>query len=319
MMFFPWHRVWRSKTVWFSALVLVAFGLVATLAPWLAPHDPFRLEITQARLPPMWVHTASSAGLAAYPLGTDLYGRDILSRLLYGTRTAFFLALTAVPVAALAGTLVGLLAGYAGGRAEALIMFAADVSQSLPGIMVVVGVVLLLRNLLDPTWLNGLVTLVIGFVLVSWAGLARLIRLNVQMLKSQLFVEAARALGASPWHILTRHLLPNVLHVVVVWVITNIPAVILLEAVLGYIGVGMTNAAESTEFTVISWGGMFYSGRAALSRNPLMIAIPSLGILLLSMSFILLGDFLTGITGAEGGGALLEAPTRFSKSRGGQT
>ena len=112
-------------------------------------------------------------------------------------------------------------------------------------------------------------------------------------------MEAARSIGASPRRIITRHLLPNVLHVILVWIINNIPAVILLEAVLGYIGVGVTSAIDGGEFTAVSWGGLFFSGRSVLSRNPLMLALPSVCILMLSMSFILLADFLNGITRPE--------------------
>ena len=114
-----------------------------------------------------------------------------------------------------------------------------------------------------------------------------------------MFVEASIALGASPWLIITRHLLPNVLHVILVWIINNIPAVILLEAVLGYIGVGVTGATDGGEFTVVSWGGLFFTGRSVMSRNPLVLIIPSLSILLISMSFILLADFLNGISRQE--------------------
>jgi ABC-type dipeptide/oligopeptide/nickel transport system permease subunit len=137
-----------------------------------------------------------------------------------------------------------------------------------------------------------LITLVIGFAAISWVSLARLIRINVLQVKPQLFVEAAIGIGATPWRIITRHLLPNVLHVLVVWIIINIPAIILLEAMLGYIGVGVTSAVDGSEFTTVSWGGIFFSGRSMLSSNPLMLVIPSLCILLLSMSFILLGDVL---------------------------
>ncbi len=291
-----WKRALHSKTVWFSLLVMVALGLVAGLAPWIAPHDPYKWGTSQYSLPPMWVQDTSAPGVAEYPLGTDRYGRDILSRLIYGTRTAFFLALTAVPLAALIGTVAGLIAGYAGGRLDASIMLFADMIHSLPGIMFLVIIVLIFRNILSPTWFHGVITLVIGFAAVSWVSLARLIRINVLQIKSQLFVEAAISIGAAPRRIITRHLLPNVLHVILVWIINNIPAVILLEAVLGYIGVGVIGAVDGGEFTVVSWGGMFYSGRPALSYNPLMLIIPSLCILLISMSFILLADFLNGIT-----------------------
>jgi ABC-type dipeptide/oligopeptide/nickel transport system permease subunit len=247
----------------------------------------------------MWVQTKSVSGSAEYPLGTDRYGRDILSRLLFGTRTAFFLALTAVPAAALIGTVVGLITGYAGGRLDASVMLITDTINSLPGIMFVVIIVLIFRSMLTPTWLHGVFTLIVGFAAISWVSLARLIRINVLQIKSQAFVEAAIAMGASPRRIIFGHLFPNVLHVILIWIINNIPAVILLEALLGYIGVGVTSAVDGGEFSVVSWGGMFFSGRSTLSSNPLMLVIPSICILLISMSFILLGNFLNGITRQE--------------------
>jgi ABC-type dipeptide/oligopeptide/nickel transport system permease subunit len=296
--YYAWHQALRRKTVWFSLLVMLALGLVAALAPHIAPHDPYRSNIVGSlrSLPPMWDDNPFKPGLAEYPLGTDLYGRDVLSRLIYGTRTAFFLAFIAVSLAALIGILVGTISGYVGGRLDEFITLVMDMIQSLPGIMFVVIIILILRSLLSPTWMHGVLTLSIGFALVSWVGLARLIRVNVLVLKSQLFVEAAISLGASQWEIITRHLIPNVGHVILVWIINNIPAVILLEAVLGYIGVGITGAVDGGEFTVVSWGGMFFSGRSALSRNPLMLFIPSIGILLMSISFIFLANFLNEST-----------------------
>lgn len=299
--FFPWKRVVRRKTAWFSLLVIFAFGLVAVLAPWISPYDPYKMSLTfaESSLPPMWVDNPIKPGMAQFPLGTDYYGRDVLSRLIYGTRTAYFLALTAVSLAALIGTLVGLIAGYKGGRLDSLSMLFTDMIQSLPGFMFLVIIVLIFRTMLDPTWFNGMITLVVGFAAVGWVSLARLVRVNVLLMKSKGFIEAAVGLGASPWYIITRHLFPNVLHVVLVWTINNIPAVILLEALLGYIGVGVTGAVEGGEFTVVSWGGMFFSGRPAMNRNPLMLIIPSLCILLLSMSFILLSDVINDISRKE--------------------
>lgn len=288
----PWKQTMRSRAVWFSLVVMVVLGSVASLAHWIAPHDPYREEIAQSDLSPSWVQETGRPGVAEHPLGTDRFGRDILSRLIYGTRTAFFLALAGVSLAALIGTMVGLITGYAGGRLDTSVVLFMDMIQSLPGIMFVVIIVLILRSRLTPTWLHGMVTLVIGFAAVSWVSLARLIRINLLQIKSQLFVEAAISIGASPRRIMLRHLLPNVRHVVLVWIINAIPAIILLEAVLGYIGVGVTGASDGGEFTIVSWGGMFFSGRSALSRNPLMLIIPSLCILLMSMSLILLADAL---------------------------
>lgn len=299
MGFFPWKKAVRSKTVWFSLLVMLTLGLVAVLTPWIAPHDPYRMDPAHASLPPMWVQNPIDPGIPEFPLGTDRWGRDVLSRLIYGTRTAVVLALIAVPLAALIGTLVGIAAGYTGGWFETLVMRFTDVINSLPAIMFLVIIVLILRDALAPSWLNGTLTLVIGFVAISWVSLARLIRGSVLQLKGQSYVEAARCLGASPWQITFKHLIPNTMFLILVWMINSIPAVILLEALLGYIGVGVTSSVDGAEFSVVSWGGLFFSGRSALNRNPFILFLPSLGILLISMSFILLGDFLSQYTGAS--------------------
>ena len=289
-----WRPALRERTVWLSLVIMLAFGAVAVLAPRLAPHDPYQFGPTQVSLPPMWVQSGSNPGWAEFPLGTDRYGRDILSRFLYGTRTAVCLSLLAVGLAALIGAAVGLVSGYAGGRLDAGIKLLTDTILCLPGIMFTVIVILILRELLRPTWANGLLTLVVGFAGVAWVGLARLVRMSVLQLKSQLFVEAAVSVGVPPRRIITHHLLPNVVHIIVVWVINNVPAVILLEAVLGYIGVGITGAVDGGEFTTVSWGGLFFSGRSAINSNPLVLILPSACILVISMSFILLGDFLSG-------------------------
>jgi ABC-type dipeptide/oligopeptide/nickel transport system permease subunit len=291
-----WKRALRTKSIWFSFLVILIFGLVAVLAPWLAPHDPYEWGLDQSDLPPAWVQNAYQSGRAEFPLGTDLYGRDVLSRLIYGTRTAFFLVLLAVPLAALIGTIFGLISGYVNGRLDTLLMLFTDIVQSLPGIMFMVMIILLFRSLLDASWFNGLITLVIGFAAIGWVSLARVIRISVMQLKTELFVEAAVSLGASHRRIILRHLLPNVQHIILAWIINNVTAVILLEAFLGYIGVGVTSTSADNAFTVVSWGGMFYAGRFALSRNPLMLIVPSLCILLLSMSFIFLADFLRNLS-----------------------
>ncbi len=290
---FPlWKRALRQKTFLFSVLIIFGLGLIAAFAPWIALHDPYAGELSLTRLPPLWAQHSPTPASASHLLGTDRYGRDILSRLLYGTRTAFFLALSAVPLAALIGTLVGLLMGYLGGRVDQLLLLLTEMLGTLPGLMLLVIIVMILRSLWTPTWFHGLLTLILGFTAISWPGMARMVRVNVQLIRTQLFIEASTALGASQAHIILTHLLPNIRHVISVWIINNIPQVILIEALLGYIGVNVTNAVEGGEFTVISWGGIFFTGRSALNSNPLMLIIPSFCILLLSMSFFTLGDFL---------------------------
>lgn len=289
---FPWRLAVRRKSVWFSLLVILGFGLVAVFADRLAPQDPYKFNPGVFTLPPMWVHTPGNSGMAEYPLGTDVFGRDVLSRLLFGTRTAFVLALTAVPVTALLGMLLGLIAGHFGGRVDAVFMFLTEMLQSLPGLMLLVILIIILRNRLEPTWANGLLTLGLAYAAISWVNLARQVRLNALLVKTQLFIEAAVSLGATNWRIITRHLLPNILHIVLAWVVTNIPAIILLEALLGYIRVSLTSFSADNDFTTISWGGLFSAGWSAMKWNPLILIIPSLCILLLSMSFILLADFI---------------------------
>jgi ABC-type dipeptide/oligopeptide/nickel transport system permease subunit len=293
MKYLVWRRAARSGRFRFGLLVILFLVLIAALTPWISPHDPFESSFTQSRLPPAWVQGGPEPGMAEFPLGTDRAGRDILSRLIHGTRTAVALALAAVPLAALIGALMGVLAGYLGKAADAWLTFFFDTVQSLPGIMFMVLIVLIFRTALAPTWINGVLTLVVGFAAVSWVSLARLVRVSTQQIKAQPFVEAAISLGGSPGHILGRHLLPNVSHVIVVWIINNIPAVILLEALLGYVGIGVTRAVDGDEFGIVSWGGLIFTGRSALSFNPLMVIGPSLGILLMTMSFILLGDALS--------------------------
>jgi ABC-type dipeptide/oligopeptide/nickel transport system permease subunit len=287
-----------GSRLWGSLVVMLTLALVAIFAPQLAPRDPFKMNVTQPYRPPAWVQSPSNPGSLDFPLGTDRFGRDILSRLIYGSRVAAFLVLTAVPSAALLGTLFGLLAGYAGGWLETLIMRLTDMLNSLPGIMFIVIVVLILRRLLPPTQISGMFVLALSFASVGWVSLARLVRGAVLQIKSQLFMEAARSLGASPWHLMTRHLLPNVLPLILVWMVNTVPAVILLEAILGYLGIQVTSAIVGTgdEFSVTSWGGLFYDGRALLNRNPFVLFIPALCVLLISMSFTLLGDFLSEST-----------------------
>ncbi len=184
-----------------------------------------------------------------------------------------------------------MLNGFFNHKLDAVLVTIMDIVQSLPGIMFAVTVILILRYFFPPSWLSSCLILVFGFSSVGWVGLARMIRAEVLRLKSMLFFEAAVSLGATNWRIITKHLFPNIAHLLLVWVINNIPAIILLEAILGYIGVSLTSTISENDFTIVSWGGLFYAGRSALTRNPMMLFVPALSLLLLSMSFVLIGDY----------------------------
>jgi ABC-type dipeptide/oligopeptide/nickel transport system permease subunit len=283
--------VLQSKSSAVSLLIIIAFGLVALLAPLVAPRDPWQLSFKR-NLPPAWVQQSSRPGEAQFPLGTDTQGRDIASRLIYGARTALFVALLAAPLAAIFGTLVGLAAGYAGGRVESALMRGTDIFNAFPAIMFSIAVVLILRESPVSQLLNGMLVLVIAFVLIGWVSLARIIRGAVLAQKQEMYVEAARQLGMSHRRILFRHILPNCLALSIVWLMAAISRVIILEAFVGYVGIEISGSTRGLGFAAMSWGGLFFEGRKLISSNPIVVIAPSVCVILVAVSFTLLGDRL---------------------------
>jgi ABC-type dipeptide/oligopeptide/nickel transport system permease subunit len=285
-------RLKRSPEALVSIAVLSLFLLAAVFAEQIAPHDPQELGWGTDNLPPAWVQTGLKPGSPEHLLGTDKVGRDILSRLIYGTRTAMFVALIAAPLAAVLGALVGILAGFYGGSVEQGLMRTTDLFGAYPAIMFSVLLVLLLRDTVVGNWAGGLLTLILAFALIGWVSVARLVRGAVLILREEPFIEAARSVGVQNHRILWRHLLPNITSLVLVWLTTAIPRVIILEALLGYIGLRITATAEAMAFYVTSWGGMFFDGRGALRSNPVLLIGPSVCVILVVVSFTILGDTL---------------------------
>jgi len=294
-----WANVWRQlihkKRAVFGLIVIALFTFVAILAPLLAPHDPLELGFGRVYLPPAWVKPspAGPGGDPRFLLGTDTQGRDLLSRLIYGTQASIFVGLIAAPLVALAGTFVGVTAGYLGGRTETALMRVADVFYAFPSIMFYILIALIFRATPMGQWLNGLLTLLLALVLVGWAGLAMLTRSAVLSIKESQFIEAARCSGASHRYIMFRHVLPNCAGLIAVWAAFAIPRLIMVEAILGYLGVGLTQTADSSQsFFVTSWGGLFLDGRMALNTHPLILLAPALCLVLLGLAFTFLGDAL---------------------------
>lgn len=279
-----------SKSLSIGLIIIGAFGIVALLAPVLSPFNPYQTGFTNSDYPPMWVQNPVRSGTSTYLLGTDRLGRDILSRYLFGVRTSFLLVLGAIPLAAFLGLVFGVISGFFGEKVDSAITLLMDIIQSLPGIMFMLIIILILRSKFEPSWISGVFTLIIGFSSVAWVSLARMIRISVLQLRSQLFVEAAVSIGATKWRLITRHLLPNLSHIILIWVVNNVPAVILLEAILGYIGVAVTSGFPENDFSVTSWGGLFFIGRSTLNSNPMILIVPAVSLLLFSMSFVLIGD-----------------------------
>jgi peptide/nickel transport system permease protein len=254
--------------LWTGAALVLLFVAAALLAPWLAPHDPLQqfangLTETGAPRPPG----------GAYPLGTDDYGRDLLSRLLFGARQSLFIGVTATLIAISVGALLGLTAGYFGGIIEAGIMRLTDVVMAFPVLLLAIALVAVLRPSL------GSVLLVVG--LVNWTPVARVVRGETLAAREALFVEAARALGASHARIVVRHILPQIAPTLLVLASLSVATTILLDAGLSYLGVGVPPPAPS-------WGAMLTGGQSYYRTAPGLAFWPGLAILLAVGGFNLL-------------------------------
>ena len=293
-----WHRLLRKKRAVFGLAVIAFFTLVAALAPVLAPHDPLKFYEGRAYLPPAWVKQSATgtAGDPQFLLGTDTAGRDILSRLIYGTRASMLIGLSAASIVAIVGTVIGLAAGYASGRKGDLIMRVTDVFYAFPTIMFYVLITLILRQTAFGRWMGGLATLLLALVLIGWVGLARLTRSAVLSIKESQFVEAAHSIGASNRQIVARHIFPNCLSLIVVWIAFAIPRMIMVEAVLGYLGIGLTPVVDSSQsFFITTWGGLFLDSRMAINTRPVMMLAPTLCVALVGIAFTLVGDTLRDV------------------------
>jgi ABC-type dipeptide/oligopeptide/nickel transport system permease subunit len=275
-----------------SVAIIVMISLIGLLAPVIAPYDPTRMQIGLSSYPPAWYDTPPKQGQPEHLLGTDLYGRDIFSHIIHGARAAMFLVLIAIPVAVLIGVVVGVIAGLGNRLIEAIFIRLTDIVSSLPAFMFAVILIFILRVTSTGTMLGGLITMTLAFALISWVGLAKLIYTAVLSIKTQAFMEASRSLGADSIRQIFRHILPHLSHLIVVWVVNNVPAVILLEALMGYIGIQILPVNDGTSFQDLSWGGLILIGRTQINRNPFILFVPTLCILAISMSFSILGEYL---------------------------
>jgi ABC-type dipeptide/oligopeptide/nickel transport system permease subunit len=255
----------------FFQLGLVLVGLVvsaAVLAPWLAPFDPLRGDLRNAYL-------VGPGG--RFLLGTDTQGRDILSRVLYGARLSLSVGLISQAVSVTLGVILGLVAGYYGRWVDTLVMRLADVTLAFPMLLLLIAVAAAVKPSLP------VIFLVIG--VVGWAGMARLVRGQVLVLKRAEFVLAARALGARDRRVLLRHLLPNVRTQVIIAATLGIAGAIMAEAALSFVGLGAQPPTPS-------WGAMVADGRDFLRVAPWVSFAPGIAIGLAVLGFNLVGDAL---------------------------
>jgi peptide/nickel transport system permease protein len=277
----------RSPVTVAAALVTLLCVAGAALAPWVAPQDPFdlaALDLNNAFLPPAW----SEGGRAAFLLGTDNQGRDILSTILHGARVSLVVGLASVLLALLLGVSLGLIAGYFGGRIDAFIMRVADIQLSFPAILIALLIDGVARIALSAAAHDALAlaVLVVAIALSKWVDYARTVRGSTLVEKSKEYVQAARVIGRRPLAILLAHVLPNVMGPVLVIATINIGIAIITEATLSFLGVGVPPTTPSLG-TLIRVGNEFlYSGEWWIT------IFPGAALVVLVLSVNLLGDWL---------------------------
>ena len=259
-----------TTALWWSLGLIALLCLVALFAPILAPHNPnAQLDITKLQNHPPSLE---------YPFGTDRYSRDLLSRMLFGARISLSIAMLAVLLAATVGTAYGLIAGYAGGRIDAIMMRLLDACLAIPRVLLLVAVL----SLWSPVPLVTLI-LVIGFT--GWFEVSRLVRVEVLAVMQREYVLAARALGTPGRRIIWRHVLPNVLTPVLVAATLGVGNVIILEAGLSYLGIG-------ARAPTASWGSIFFDGSDAFQATWWIALFPGLAIIVTVLAFNTFGAAL---------------------------
>ena len=269
MMAEVWVRLWRDTRARIGLIVIAVLLLMAILAPLLARHDPIRVDLLRQLQPPSAEHW----------MGTDVQGRDVWARLIYGARISLAVGLISQSIALAIGLTLGLIAGYFGRWVDDLVMRLADVTLAFPTLLLLIAMVAALQ----PSLLVVFVTVGI----VGWAGMARLVRGQVLVVRQLEYVHAARALGTPDGRIIARHVLPNVIAPVVIATTLGMAGAIMAEAALSFLGLGVQPPTPS-------WGAMIADGRdlSQLRSSPWTSLFPGLAIGVTVLGFNLLGDAL---------------------------
>lgn len=268
------RRLLQSPPGTFGVIVVVALLATAILAPVIAPFDPGDQNLAVRLLPPNWVDRGSSA----HPLGTDALGRDILSRLIYGSRVSMIVGFSTVLVRGTIGVFLGLVAGYYRGKLDAILMRFADIQLAVPFLLLAIAIM----SIVGP----GLRNVVLALGVTGWMIYGRLVRSEVIVLREREFTQAARLLGATNGRIILRHILPNAMASIVVLSTLEVARMIIAEASLSFLGLGVP-------LDVPSWGGMVAQGRNYLAAGAWWLSVlPGLAIMLVALGINLFGDWL---------------------------
>jgi peptide/nickel transport system permease protein len=259
--------IYKNKMALIGGITVLLIILVAVFAPFLSRHDPYVVNLNEQ---------FKSPGVK-YLLGTDMYGRDVLTRIIYGARVSLLVGLVPTFISMFIGTVLGIASGYYGGKVDSVIMSLADMVLAFPSLLLAMVVMYTLGA--------SLLNIFIALSVVGWAGTARVVRAETLSLKQKEFIEASRAVGVKNWIIMLRHILPNCLPALLVLFTLNIPGAILSEASLSFLGVGAQPPASS-------WGLMVATGKEYLFSAPWVAISPGVAILIIVLAFNFLGDGL---------------------------
>lgn len=262
------RTILRNPLAALGVVLVILLVIFAIFAPLIAPHDPAQLDLATRLQPPSHLHW----------FGTDELGRDILSRVIYGARISMLVGTSVVAASLFLGLVFGSIAGYYGGRVDRFFnVVVMNAFLSFPGILLAIAFVAFLGP--------GLFNLILALSIGGWVGYARLVRAQVLSVREREFVEAARALGASDWRVLTRHILPNIIQPVIVQAAIGMAGAVLAEATMSFLGLGIPPPTAS-------WGSMLNDGRSHLFDAPHLVLFPAAAVMLAVLSFNFIGDAL---------------------------
>lgn len=259
--------LWTRRSSGLAALILAALVLMAAAAPVVAPYDPSEQDLANRYQPPVRAHLA----------GTDAFGRDILSRIIWGTRISLLVGVVAVALATTVGALLGVTSGYRGGRLDRALMFIVDLLMAFPLLLLALAII----ATLGPGLMNVMLAIALGSVPIF----ARVMRAETRAIRERDFVAAARSIGASHPRIIRKYIFPNIMASTIVLASTRIGTAVLTEASLSFLGLGIRPPTPS-------WGIMVAEGRAYLEQAPWIALIPGVTIMITLLSFNLFGDGL---------------------------
>lgn len=260
-------RLRRNKLAMLGLAIVIALILIAIFAPLLAPYDPIARIKEDSSLAPSNIHL----------FGTDLLGRDILSRVIYGSRISIEVGIIAVGISVIIGLFFGALSGYFGNITDTVIMRIADIFFAFPYILGAIAIM----TVLGP----GVINIFIAIGLLGWASFARIFRSSILTIKNKEYIEAARALGASNYRIITKHIFPNAFAPIIVYATMNVGTAIIVEAALSFLGLGVQPPTAA-------WGKMLADSLDYIDIAPWMMVFPGLAIVITVLGFVLLGDGL---------------------------